>query len=213
MGGEPYRLHEGGDTLRAQVNARWPNRDTASDGWIGDSAHQGRPSDHNPDNRGWVHALDIDKDGIDADALADQLIALARRGEDRGRLKNVVFRGRVASGTFSNRYWVWRSDPDLGHYHHIHVSFTDGTERDGSPWPLPIFAPKPPPEPEPTPAPEVPTMIVLRNGLSKYRLVTGDRIVGISEEFAKALVAAGVPQSTVPTADLENLQAALVSEA
>lgn len=128
-----------GVTLRDQINKRWPNRDKASDGWIGDTAHQARPSDHNPDWEGYVHALDIDKDGIDADALADQLIALARSGKDGGRLKNIVFKGRVASGTYANHFWTWRADSDLGHYHHIHVSFTDAAEKDGGIFTLPVF--------------------------------------------------------------------------
>lgn len=50
--------------LRTSINTRWPNRDHSSDGWIGDKAHQGRTSDHNPDMWGIVHALDIDRDGV-----------------------------------------------------------------------------------------------------------------------------------------------------
>ena len=49
-------------TLQAQVNKRWPNRDKASDGVKGDAAHAARTSDHNPDSRGYVHAMDIDED-------------------------------------------------------------------------------------------------------------------------------------------------------
>lgn len=126
-------------TLREQINKRWPNRDKASDGSIGDAAHAARPSDHNPDASGWVHAIDVDKDGIDADALADQLIALARAGKDGGRLKNIVWRDRVASGTYPTMFWVWRGS-GYGHYSHIHVSFTEAAQRDSSPFPVPVLA-------------------------------------------------------------------------
>ncbi len=219
MGGEPYRLVAAGVTLRDQFNQRWPDRDKASDGWIADANHGGE-SFHQPDNQGWVRAIDIDEnlDPADPGALKramDQLAALCREGGDHGRILHIVYEDQVASGTpgkGSPDYWRFRSS-GYGHTQHAHISFTDKARRDARPFPLPIFAPKPPPEPEPTPATEVPTMIVLRNGLSKYRLVTGDRIVGISEEFAKALVAAGVPQPAVPTADLDVLTRTLVAEA
>lgn len=37
--------------LRKQVNAAFPDRDTRSDGWIGDTAHQTKTSGHNPDDK------------------------------------------------------------------------------------------------------------------------------------------------------------------
>jgi hypothetical protein len=139
------RLVAAGVTLRDQVNRRWVNRDKRSDGWIGDSAHQSRPSDHNPDKNGWVHAIDIDHDflgakgGADqAERFANQLIELAREGKDRGRLKYVVYNNRIASGTHANQYWTWRKG-NWGHTQHIHVSFTNKAQRDGSEFPLPIF--------------------------------------------------------------------------
>jgi hypothetical protein len=139
------RLVAAGVTLRDQVNRRWPKRDKRSDGWIGDRAHQARPSDHNPDKNGWVHAIDIDHDflgakgGADqAEKFANQLIELAREGKDRGRLKYVVYNNRIASGTHANQYWTWRKG-NWGHTQHIHVSFTNKAQRDGSDFPLPIF--------------------------------------------------------------------------
>lgn len=45
-----WQLTLGLQNLRSQVNARWPNRDKASDGSIGDTAHQASTSGHNRDD-------------------------------------------------------------------------------------------------------------------------------------------------------------------
>jgi hypothetical protein len=156
------RLVAGGVTLRDQVNRKWVSRDKRSDGWLGDRAHQARVSDHNPDRNGWVHAIDIDHDllganggkaGTDqAEEFANQLIKLAREGKDGGRLKYVVYKNRIASGTHKNQFWTWRTG-NWGHPQHIHVSFNPSAQRDGRPFNLPIFGiskPEPSPEPKPT---------------------------------------------------------------
>jgi len=138
------KLVKGGVTLRDQINARFPKRDKASDGWIGDAAHQARESDHNPDAAGWVHAIDIDKDlGAKGDAkkLADQIVDYAAsKKKGAKRVKYVVFQDQIASATYPATKWQWRGS-GYGHYDHIHVSFTNGTELDGSDWPLPILKP------------------------------------------------------------------------
>jgi hypothetical protein len=138
------QLVAGGVTLRNQVNKRWPKRDKRSDGWIGDKAHVTRQSDHNPDARGLVHALDIDKD-LDpkdpgaAQRLANQIVAYAASGiPGANRIKYVVFNDQIASGTYANSMWKWRGS-GYGHMHHIHVSFTIKGENNAQTYPLPIL--------------------------------------------------------------------------
>ena len=74
--------------LLRQVNAQWPQRSRVSDGTIGDTEHASRPSDHNPNMRGVVTALDIthggksrpaDEHGMDPLELADWLRCQADR--------------------------------------------------------------------------------------------------------------------------------------
>lgn len=143
------RLVAAGVTLRRQVDQAFPKRDRRSDGWIGDKAHQARQSDHNPDARGWVHALDIDADlygpnrpGVGRDTawvLAEQLREYARRKRPGSeRLKYIVYRDQICSGTYSNTFWTWRGK-GYGHMSHIHVSFTTAAEDDGLLFAIPIL--------------------------------------------------------------------------
>ena len=136
-----WKLAAAAVTLRDQVNKRYPKRDRSSDGTIGDQAHKarGKLSDHNPDKTGYVMALDLDEDGWPAHQFADELIEYMRKSGDK-RIKNVVYENRVASATYADQVWVWRSNvPRLGHEHHIHISFADPAKHDGAPFPLPIL--------------------------------------------------------------------------
>lgn len=136
-----WKLAAAAVTLRDQVNKRYPKRDEASDGTKGDDRHARRISDHNPDKTGYVMALDIDEDfgppGTSR-TFADQLVGYCRTSGDK-RIKNIVYEGKVASGTYADHFWTWRKQPSLGHEHHIHISFAQAAKHDGRPFPLPVL--------------------------------------------------------------------------
>ena len=145
------RLCKGGVTLRDQIDRRWPKRDKASDGWIGDAAHlaRGSASDHTPNKAGVVHAIDIDEglgtyaNGRTARLLANQLLDYAASNlPGASRLKYVVYENRIASGTYRKTWWTWRHGI-YGHEAHIHISFTSAADRDGTVFPLPILVRSP----------------------------------------------------------------------
>lgn len=50
--------------FRTWNRAKWPNQNNGMDGSIGDLAHQGTTSDHNPNSRQSVNAVDEDERGI-----------------------------------------------------------------------------------------------------------------------------------------------------
>lgn len=102
--------------LRDQIDALYPNRNKASDGTIGDAAHQAQQSDHNPDSQGIVRALDITHDpqhGCDIDQISDALAA----AQDL-RVSYVIANRLITGPDYG---WIWTSysgdDPHTGHLH------------------------------------------------------------------------------------------------
>lgn len=95
------KLCKAGQQLREQFDDSFPDRDRTSDGWIGDTRHASRPSDHNPDPKtGIVRAIDLDRD-VSGKAkpdltldIADQLCRLAKTDK---RIAYIIFNGRIAS--------------------------------------------------------------------------------------------------------------------
>lgn len=101
--------------LREEINFTHPQRDKSSDGWIGDTSHAARLSDHNPDWNagGIVRATDTDKDGIlPADLLA---IALAD-----SRVEYIIWNGFIYLRSTGFRKQVYTGTNK--HTGHLHIS-------------------------------------------------------------------------------------------
>ncbi|HEV7255738.1 MAG TPA: peptidoglycan-binding domain-containing protein [Mesorhizobium sp.] len=136
-----WRLARSLETLRAQINALSPNRSKVSDGTIGDTAHSSRKSEHNPDSKGRVRALDLTHDpahGVDGRKLADALLA-----SRDPRILYIISNGEIVSGAGGPKPWAWR--PYQGknpHRHHVHISAVDGAAADDtSPWQISLDVP------------------------------------------------------------------------
>jgi len=127
------KLCKAGQQLREQFDDCFSDRDRTSDGWIGDSRHSARKSDHNPDGEGWVRAVDFDRDLSGKPKpdimpyVADQLRILAKT--DR-RVAYLIFNGKIAS---PRSLWRWRKYKGINqHRTHLHVSFTRKGDQDNS---------------------------------------------------------------------------------
>jgi hypothetical protein len=120
-----WRLARALETLRDQVNQKWPTRSKKSDGSVGDRAHASRSSDHNPwvkdGAMGVVTAIDLTHDpkgGFDSYAFAD---ALLKRQDSR--LKYIISNRRIGSGPAGPQAGVWRKYTGVNpHDHHCHIS-------------------------------------------------------------------------------------------
>jgi hypothetical protein len=116
--------------LRRQVDAVFPGRDKASDGWIGNEAHQLTTSGHNPDDTpgstpAWdrdadslaeVRAWDMDNDlGIDAQVLVDHIRRLPGLG---GVIRYMIYNRRLYHER--NGYQPVLYDGPSPHTEHVH---------------------------------------------------------------------------------------------
>ena len=127
------RLSKCAIQLRNQIDDSFPDRDRSSDGWIGDTRHSARKSDHNPDASGWVRAIDVDRD-LSGKAkpdlmpdLADQIRLYAKADRNK-RISYIIFDGKISSPTLN---WKWRTYTGINkHNHHCHISFTKAADLD-----------------------------------------------------------------------------------
>jgi hypothetical protein len=137
-------LCKAGEQLRDQIDTWFPDRSTASpEGWLGDSRHSARKSDHNPDKRSGfvVRAIDVDSrldssEGISI-YLADQIRKCAKTDK---RISYVIHNGMIASRILN---FKWRKYKGFNkHTKHIHISFTKAGDKDGREFDIPLLGGK-----------------------------------------------------------------------
>lgn len=129
-----WTLTIGLQNLRAQINEWAPNRDTTSDGTIGDAAHAAESaSGHNPDDTKGSHpewngdpdskpevrAIDVDTDfnnGVSAQTFVDHIVSL----KPSSVLRYVIYNRKIyeASNGWKSRAYTGES----AHTEHIHFS-------------------------------------------------------------------------------------------
>jgi hypothetical protein len=138
-------LCKAGQQLREQFDDTFPDRDRRSDGWVGDTRHAARPSDHNPDKAtGMVRAIDVDRD-VSGHAkpdlmpdIADQIRLAAKAGDKR--ISYIIFDGKIAS---AKKNWIWRPYDGINkHLHHLHCSFTPKGDTDSTFFNIPLLGGK-----------------------------------------------------------------------
>lgn len=136
-------LCKAGETLREQINERYPGRDKASDGWIADARHYSAGhSDHVPSvlANAVVRALDIDRD-LSGRPKPDLMPYLANQlrecAKEDGRISYIIFNSKICS---SKKNWAWRDYSGINpHKHHLHISFTPKGDKDGKRFAIPLL--------------------------------------------------------------------------
>ena len=109
--------------FRDEVDKKWPKRSKKSDGTIGNASHAARKSDHNPNSRGSVNAIDITYPGVDADVV----IAAAKKHPSAAY---VIFNRHIYSATDG-----WIKKPYAGispHTTHLHISIKQSVKAENS---------------------------------------------------------------------------------
>jgi hypothetical protein len=107
------------------ATARWGSRSRASDGIMGDAAHQTRPSDHNLGN-----AYDLTHDptnSVDCERLSRLVI-------NDTRVTYVIWNREIYSRARAAEGWRTYSGSNP-HTHHMHVSISASSRDDESAWP------------------------------------------------------------------------------
>ena len=134
------KLCKAGQQLRLQIDDCYSERDRTSDGWLGDARHSARATDHNPDAKGIVRAIDIDRDLAGKkkpDLMPDLANQIRHAAKSDKRIAYIIFNGKIASRRTLFRWVAYRGiNP---HTKHCHISFTTKGDTDGSFFNIPML--------------------------------------------------------------------------
>ena len=109
--------------FRAEVDKKWPKRSKKSDGTVGNAAHAATKSDHNPNSRNSVNAIDITYPGVNPDVV----IAAVKKHPSAAY---VIFNRHIYSATDG-----WVKKPYAGvspHTTHLHISIKQSVKAENS---------------------------------------------------------------------------------
>jgi hypothetical protein len=136
--------------LFAEFDRIAPNRDHASDGSIGDTAHQNEISDHNPDETGSVpihdadrvnevHAIDVDDDlrepGLTMETVVQFLLRRCRSGAET-RLRYLIYNRRIWRADNGWRPSAYAGPSPHTEHAHFSASYDTANEADTASWHL-----------------------------------------------------------------------------
>lgn len=132
--------------LFRNFDSAFPDRDHATDGWIGDAAHQQTTSGHNPDDtpgvkaeysdadtKPEVRAIDVDKDlRYPGTTMQDVVDRILKTSNDTKRLMYIIYNRVIwsRSNNWNPRTYTGASP----HTEHAHFSGDPVFDEDGSAW-------------------------------------------------------------------------------
>jgi hypothetical protein len=136
--------------LFAEFDRIAPGRDHASDGSIGDTAHQDEVSDHNPDETGSVpihdadhinevHAIDVDntlrESGLSMETVVQFLLKRCRSGAEK-RLRYIIYNRRIWEADHSWKQRAYTGASPHTEHAHFSASYTTAKEASTASWHL-----------------------------------------------------------------------------
>lgn len=194
--------------LRTDFNTACPTRDKASDGWIGDLAHQTGSSGHNPDESGKgeyedadnideVRAIDVDKDLRCGTVTMLKIIQkILQTPNDLKRLKYIIFNRVIWSK--SNGWQPRAYTGSNPHDKHAHFSGDPLYDDNVTPWSVAGWAN--------VDEEDMPTAAEIAKAIITYNLTPSDTKNPIT--VGRALLDAYRTQQVIPAIDKQSAAAA-----